>query len=101
MKKYYTYRIGWTDLDLYYYGVRTANKWQPEDDFWVQYFTSSPSVSVLREQFGEPDFREIRKRFDTRLAAKRWESRVIQYIGTQNPNYINGKTRDFYVKWTK
>lgn len=101
MKEAYTYRIGWTELDLYYYGVRTANKKWPDEDFWIEYFTSSPSVALLREQYGEPDLQEIRKRFDTRLAAKRWEHRVLQHIGTQHPRYINGKTRNFYANWTK
>lgn len=56
----YTYLIGWTILDCYYYGVRTAKGSTPED-FWKTYFTSSKQVKKLRIQYGDPDVIMIRK----------------------------------------
>ena len=37
----YTYYIKWTKQNTHYYGVRIANKTEPENDLWVEYFTSS------------------------------------------------------------
>ena len=51
----YTYLIGWEKLDRWYYGVRWANKCEPEDDLWVHYFTSSKKVHEFRKKNGEPD----------------------------------------------
>jgi len=53
--KPYTYLIGWSELEKYYYGVRFANKVEPEKDLWVKYFTSSKHVKNFRESHGEPD----------------------------------------------
>ena len=89
-KKPYTYRIGWSELGLYYYGVRTANRLPPEDDLWTEYFTSSPNVEVVREHHGEPDIIEVRRTFDLKRRAQYWESEVIRRIAYYNPSYLNG-----------
>ena len=73
----YTYYIKWTKQNTHYYGVRIANKTEPENDLWVEYFTSSKYVKEHREKFGEPDVVEIRKRFTNRQDALLWESRVL------------------------
>ena len=73
----YTYLIGWKLQQKYYYGVRYAKNSSP-DDFWIKYFTSSPSVSAMRLIFGEPDIKQIRKIFSTRDQARRWETRVLK-----------------------
>jgi hypothetical protein len=101
LKKFYTYRIGWSDLDLYYYGVRTANKWPPEDDLWKYYYTSSPGVKVLRESYGEPDIIEVRKRFSNRRRAQYWESEVIRRAVYHNPRYINGQSPELFENVAK
>lgn len=73
----YTYLIGWTHLNKYYYGVRFAINCKPSD-LWISYFTSSKTVSVLREQEGEPDLIQIRKTFDCKTNAINWEEKVLR-----------------------
>lgn len=75
----YTYLIGWKALDLWYYGVKFSKTADPQK-FWVNYFTSSKDVKALREEFGEPDVREIRRTFATQEAAVDWERKVIRRI---------------------
>ena len=72
----YTYLIGWSDLDRWYYGVRYAQNCHPSD-FWVNYFTSSRHVKEFREEHGEPDVIQIRNVFDTPEKAILWEERVL------------------------
>ncbi len=92
MIKSYTYRVGWSKLDKYYYGCRTSNKWPPEEDLWKRYFTSSKRVKQLRLEHGEPDVIEIRRTFDDRDKAARWELRVLQALKvTKNDRYLNQK----------
>lgn len=73
----YTYVIGWTHLNKYYYGVRYAKKCNPSD-LWISYFTSSKTVKAFREQQGEPDLIQVRKTFDCKLAAIAWEEKVLR-----------------------
>ena len=76
----YTYLIGWSGLDLWYYGVRYRKGCHPSD-LWVKYFTSSEEVSRMRVEHGEPDVVEIRRTFDCPLNARRWEDRVLKRVG--------------------
>lgn len=76
----YTYLVGWTKLNRYYYGVRFARNCNP-GDLWVKYFTSSKIVKSLREQHGEPDIIKVRKIFDNKEAAISWEEKVLRRIG--------------------
>jgi hypothetical protein len=73
----YTYLIGWSKQQKYYYGVRYAKNCSP-GDFWIKYFTSSPSVSAMRLLYGDPDIKQIRKIFSARDLARRWETRVLK-----------------------
>lgn len=59
---YYTYIIGWTEHNKFYYGSRTSAKCDPLD-LWVTYFTSSKYVKRFRKEFGEPDIVEIDRIF--------------------------------------
>lgn len=84
----YCYLIGWSELNTYYYGVRYATKWKclydtgcHPDDFWVTYHTTSPEVEKFREQYGEPDIRQIRKTFKTSKEATQWEKNVLRRVG--------------------
>lgn len=86
----YTYLIGWSKLNVWYYGVRTAKTYKclyvsgcHPDDLWNVYFTSSPSVEQFREQYGEPDIIQIRKTFSDKKKAQNWESSVLQRIGAK------------------
>jgi hypothetical protein len=81
--KPYTYLIGWSSLDQWYYGVRFAKGCNP-DDFWVTYFTSSNRVKNLRKNIGEPDVIEIRRTFDSSNKARLWESKVLRRINAPN-----------------
>ena len=75
----YTYLIGWTKHNKWYYGVRYGKKCHP-DDLWVTYFTSSKIVRHCRKEYGEPDIIEIRKTFDSPEKALKWETKVLQRI---------------------
>ena len=77
--KPYTYLIKHIPTNTFYYGFRCANKKIPQDDLWQDYFTSSPKVQSLIEQYGKDSFiTEIRKIFETKEQAVSWESRVLQ-----------------------
>jgi hypothetical protein len=75
----YTYLIGWSHLDLWYYGSRYASDCHP-DDLWKTYFTSSKNVKEIRKKYGEPDIIEIRKTFSTSEQARLWEIAVIRRL---------------------
>lgn len=73
----YTYLIGWSKINKWYYGVRYSQKCMPSD-LWVTYFTSSKIVKQLRLDHGEPDIIQVRKTFDCQHKALRWESSVLR-----------------------
>jgi hypothetical protein len=75
----YTYLIGWSKLNKWYYGVRFAKKCHPSD-LWVKYFTSSKQVKEYRAKFGEPDIIKVRKLFVNAEAAICWEEKVLRRL---------------------
>jgi hypothetical protein len=75
----YTYLIGWSKLNKYYYGVRFRKGCNP-NELWKSYFTSSKYVKSFRELNGEPDIIEIRKKFNDQNRARMWEQKVLQRI---------------------
>lgn len=75
----YTYLIGWSNLNKYYYGVRFCQGCHPSD-LWTTYFTSSKYVSKFRKEYGEPDIIKIRKTFENSSQARLWEHKVIKRI---------------------
>ena len=85
----YTYLIGWSKLNKFYYGVRFAQTNKRclyetgchPDDFWVTYFTSSKKVAALVESHGKPDIMQIRKTFKSAKAAKTHEFKVLSRLG--------------------
>lgn len=87
--KAYTYLVGWSQYDIWYYGVRWA-KGCSVDDLWKTYFTSSNRVAAKRLELGEPDVVEVRKVFDTPQAARRHEARVLDRLGAvKSPRWLN------------
>jgi hypothetical protein len=85
----YTYLLGWTKLNKYYYGVRFAKKCNP-NDLWKTYFTSSKHVKSFYKEYGHPDLIQIRKVFDSSEQARLWESKVLRRIGvTKKQNWLN------------
>lgn len=85
----YTYLIGWSKEELYYYGSRYAESCVPED-LWKTYFTSSKNVKNLRLTLGEPDIIQVRKTFLTAEDARRWEINVIRRMKiVQSKHWLN------------
>lgn len=78
--KPYVYLIGWSKLNVYYYGSETGkvSKTANPDNLWKTYFTSSKHVKSFRKTNGEPDIIQIRKTFDTKEQASLWEHKVIR-----------------------
>lgn len=79
----YTYLIGWTKSNKYYYGVRYAQGCHP-NDLWNSYFTSSKHVQRYYEKHGEPDIIQIRKTFDNPNKARLWEHKVLLRINAKD-----------------
>ena len=96
----YTYLIGWTNINKWYYGVEYGMKKNPcanPENFWKSYFTSSNIVEYYRHTYGEPDVIQIRKIFNVGLPEERmiksihWEKKVLNKIDITNDKWINGR----------
>lgn len=86
---YYTYLIGWTHLQKFYYGVRFSDS-AHVTDLWKVYFTSSKHVKRFRADNGEPDVIQIRRVFKTKQAAIDWESKVLRRLKVrENTRWLN------------
>lgn len=75
----YTYLIGWTNHNKWYYGVRYAKGCNPKELF-VTYFTSSSHVKRFIAEHGPPDIIEVIKRFSSPAPARDWEYRVLRKL---------------------
>lgn len=75
----FTYLIGWSRSDKWYYGVRYAKGCAPSD-LWRTYFTSSRHVEKTRSLLGEPDVVEVRRVFDDPMKAREWEDKVLRRL---------------------
>lgn len=85
----YTYLIGWSHLDRWYYGVRYTSGCTP-GEFWVKYFTSSEVVKRMRVEHGDPDVIEIRREFASAVSARHWEERVLRRVkAVRSPRWLN------------
>ena len=94
----FTYKIGWSKENTYYYGVRFGEGCSP-NDLWSNYFTSSKKVKYTRELYGEPDVIEIRKTFVSGESARDWETKVIKKMNmVESDNWLNqtDNTGNFY-----
>jgi hypothetical protein len=99
--KPYTYLIRHQPTGKVYYGVRTANRLTPEEDLWKVYFTSSPIVKRLLEEYGTDSFEyQVRREFDTVEAAIAWEIKVLQRCRVlEDARWINANIAG-YIKPT-
>jgi len=79
----YTYLIGWSSHNKWYYGVRYAKNCNPSD-LWKTYFTSSDYVTEFRKLHGEPDVIQIRKTFIDPHTAICWEDNVHRKMNVSN-----------------
>jgi hypothetical protein len=85
----YTYLIGWTKLNVWYYGCRFAKSCHP-NDLWKKYFTSSKHVKKFRLDHGEPDVIQVMKLFSSGEEARAWETSVLKQIGAvRSSDYLN------------
>jgi NUMOD3 motif len=75
----YTYLIGWSKLDCWYYGCRYSRDASP-NDLWKTYFTSSQIVKEMRFWHGEPDVVQVRRIFKTGEQARRCEEKVLDKV---------------------
>lgn len=87
----YTYLIGWSNLDKWYYGVRYAKDCNASE-LWTTYFTSSSYVQKFVLEHGQPDVVLIRQTFDDSRLARRWESKVLRRIGAVHSSRWLNKT---------
>jgi hypothetical protein len=87
----YTYLIGWSKLNTWYYGVRYANRCHPEE-LWRTYFTSSKYVKEFREIHGNPDVITVRHTFTDTTRARLWEYRVLKRIKASHRNDFLNRT---------
>ncbi len=83
----YTYIIGWSKQNKYYYGCRHAKDADPSD-LWVKYFTSSNYVTILRSTYGEPDVIRVHRLFDTASQCVTFEQRMVRRL-VRRPHFIN------------
>ncbi len=85
----FTYLIGWSSLNKWYYGVRFARNTNPKE-LWSKYFTSSKSVKEYRKNYGEPDIIQVRQTFNDSFQARLWEEKVIRRLGiVENDKWLN------------
>lgn len=85
----YTYLIGWSDRNKYYYGVRYASNANPSD-LLVSYYTSSDKVHECISEWGLPDIVSIRKTFSDQESAIKWESKVLKRMNcAKDDRFLN------------
>lgn len=92
----YTYFIHWNELNLSYYGRRTAKGCHPEE-FFITYFTSSKYVADTISEYGMPDVIKIHKIFSDTESCTIQEEKFLKRIDASNSldwlNQINGDAK--------
>jgi hypothetical protein len=82
----YTYHLYHVPTGQHYYGARYKKDCSP-NDLWTTYFSSSPVVHSLIEQYGKDSFiPKVRRTFNTSEEAVLWESKFLQKIDAQHNN---------------
>jgi len=94
MRNCYTYLIGWSKLNVYYYGKSTRQGCHPSK-LWKTYFTSSKYVKQFRKEFGAPDIIQIRKEFgDDFVKCSKHESTVLTRMNcAKDPRFLNKRNK--------
>lgn len=86
---YYTYLLRWSKQDKSYYGVRYKDSASLED-LCITYFSSSKYVKEFIKVNGLPDIICVRKIFNSKIDAKKWEEKVIRRLNaTKRENWLN------------
>lgn len=87
----YTYLVGWTKYNKWYYGVRYSKYSNPKE-LWKTYFTSSKHVKRFRMKYGDPDIIQIRKIFNDKYKAIKWEQKVLSRLNVEKKlHFLNAK----------
>lgn len=85
----YTYLIGWSKLDIWYYGVRFSKQCNPSD-LWNPYKTSSKYVKEFCKLHGDPDVIRVRRTFVDANSARKWELKVLRRLRvTRSERWLN------------
>ena len=93
----YTYLIGWSKHDKFYYGARWAKDCSP-DDLWNTYFTSSKHVKAFRKDHGEPDIIQVRKIFDDADKCKLHERKALEKLNVlRNDKWLNKNINGMFL----
>jgi hypothetical protein len=87
----YTYLIGWSVHNKYYYGVRFAKNCTPEE-LWTSYKTSSNHVKNFYLEHGEPDVIQVRKIFSNNEKARQHEHKVLKRMNVINDERFLNQT---------
>lgn len=91
----YTYLIGWSKLDRWYYGVRWARGCHP-GELWKKYKTSSKVVKAYTKIHGDPDIIQVRKTFTNSNDAVEWEEKVLTRLNvSNNTKWLNKTSQSF------
>ena len=92
---YFTYLLGWSKQEKFYYGVRYKDGCGPET-LGTSYFSSSVHVKQFIKDHGLPDIVEIRKTFDRKIDAKLWENEVLRRLKvTSKDRWLNVSSNHF------
>ena len=88
--KPFTYHLYHKPTDQHYYGVRYKKNCSPVE-LWTSYFSSSPIVHQLIEQYGKESFvPSVRKIFETAEKAVAWETKFLSKVNAQhNDKWLN------------
>ena len=93
----YTYQIGWTQHNKFYYGGRWAKDCSP-DDLWTSYFTSSKHVKAFHKEHGEPDIIQVRKVFNDADKCKLHENKVLKKLNVlNNDKWLNKNINGMFL----
>tara|TARA_B110000503_G_scaffold24322_1_gene38379 strand:+ start:696 stop:1328 length:633 start_codon:yes stop_codon:yes gene_type:complete len=92
----YTYLLGWSKTNKYYYGVRYAKDCDPTD-LWTTYFTSSKHVKHYSNKHGKPDIIDIRETFDSVESATEWENKVLKRMSVVNDSRFLNATANMAI----
>lgn len=86
---FYTYLLGWSKHNKFYYGVRYSKDADPSE-LWCKYKTSSKHVKNFAKKNGDPDIVQVRKTFELKEAAIDWENKVLKRMKVvQDTRFLN------------
>ena len=87
--KSYTYAIGWSKTNVWYYGVRYSSKMYV-GDIWKTYFTSSNTVKEYVKMYGNPDIIKVTRVFETVDDGIAHETKFLNKVKAwTNPFFLN------------